>query len=470
MSAKNTKGARRRAGSKQDRLDHFLEQVNLNAAGIDVGASHHLVAVPTDRAPQPIQKFAAHTSELQRLANWLTGCGIDTVAMESTGIYWVPLYELLEARGFKVVLANARYVKNVPGRKTDVADCQWIQQLHTFGLLSSSFRPASEIVALRSLVRHREKLTQEGAAYIQRMQKALALMNIQLRRVLTDIKGATGIAIIRDIVAGHTDPHYLVRHRDKRCKASREEMIEALTGHYRPEQVFVLRQNLDMYDHIRSTIIECDKEIERLLGDLKTKSDPPDEPLPRRRQRRPTPNAPDFDLRSPLHWLCGGIDLTQVPGIGPLGALNLLAEIGTDMSAWPTARHFASWLSLAPQNRVSGGRLLSSKTASSANRAAATLRMAVIANARSDNALAAFYRRLAVRIGSPKAITAAARKLATIIYLMLKRGETYREPGAAAYNHQQTVRRLNRIAKNAAELGFMLVPKQQTPQSVGEVS
>jgi hypothetical protein len=339
-----------------------------------------------------------------------------------------------------------------------VLDCQWIQKLHTFGLLEASFRPAGEIVALRSLVRHREKLVQESASFVQRMQKALVLMNLQLPRVLSDIKGKTGIGIIRDIVAGQTDPEVLARHRDIRCKASKQDLIAALTGHYRPEQVFVLRQNLDMFDYLHIKISECDREIDRLLADLQSASDPPDNPLPRRRQRRPSSNEPSFDVRSPLHRLCGGIDLTQVPGIGPLNALTLISEVGTDMSRWPSPQHFASWLALAPNNRVSGGRRLNSATLPSANRAANVFRMAAMNNSRSDNALAAYYRRLAFRIGTPKAITATARKIATIVYQMLKKGEPYVELGATAYNEQQAKRQFRRISRTARELGYRLTP------------
>jgi transposase len=469
VARKGAKG-KRKAGREDGRVKRLLERIHLDAAGIDVGASQHWVAVPTDRAAEPVQHFGVHTGELHRLADWLTACGVDTVAMESTGIYWIPLYEILEERGFELVLANAQHVKNVPGRKSDVLDCQWIQELHTYGLLRGSFRPCGEIVALRSLVRHRTKLGQECAAYIQRMQKALVLMNLQLPRVISDIKGATGMAIIRDIVAGETDPAVLARHRDIRCKASERQIAEALTGHYRPEQVFVLSQNLDMYDCLRAKIAECDLKIEDHIDTLKDQSDPPDEPLPRRRQRRPSANEPSFDVRSPLHRMCGGVDLTQVPGIGPLHALNLIAEIGTDMSRWPTSKHFTAWLTLAPGTKISGGKRLGSRTQPSANRAAAVFRMAAMANGRSDNAIAAHYRRLAFRIGTPKALTASARKLAVIVYNMLKHGRPYQELGTIAYNRKQAARRLRRLAKQAEELGYEVVSKPPNPEAVGVVS
>lgn len=453
-----------------ERVERLLERVHLNAAGVDVGASQHWVAVPPDRAADPVQRFGAHTADLHRLATWLSACGVDTVAMESTGVYWIPLYEILEERGFDIALANAHHVKNVPGRKTDVLDCQWLQQLHTFGLLRGGFRPPAEITALRSLVRHREKLVQEAAGYTLRMQKALVLMNVQLRAVLTNITGVTGLAIIRDIVAGQTDPTVLARHRHESCKASPQQIVQALTGHYRPEMVFVLRQNLEMFDYLQTRIAECDHEIEHHLTAIEAQCTPPDEPLPPPRQKKRSDNEPAFDVRSPLHALCGGVDLTQVPGLGPLAALKLIAEIGTDMSRWPTDKHFTAWLTLAPRNKISGGRRLSSRTQPSANRAAHVLRMAVMSNCRSDNALAACYRRLAFRIGTAKAITAAARKLAVIVYSMLKDGLPYHEVGSVAYNRQQAARRLRRLAKQAEELGYALVAKPTGPAPVAPVS
>ena len=465
------KVSRQAAGAQDDqRVARFLERVHLNAAGIDVGAAQHWVAVPPDRASDPVQSFGAHTADLHRLANWLSACGVDTVAMESTGVYWVPLYEILEERGFEVVLANAQHVHNVAGRKTDVLDCQWLQQLHTFGLLRGGFRPTAQITALRSLVRHRDKLVQECSAFTLRMQKAMVLMNVQLNTVLADITGVTGLAIIRDIVAGQTDPKVLASHRHERCKASEQQIVAALTGHYRPEQVFVLRQNLELFDSLRAKIAECDGEIQRVLAELEAHCDPPESPLPPRRQAKRSANEPSFDVRSPLHVLCGGIDLTQAPGLGPLAALKLIAEIGTDMSRWPTDKHFTAWLTLAPRNKISGGKRLSSRTQPSANRAAQILRMAVMANCRSDNALAAYYRRLAFRIGTPKAITATARKLAVIVYTMLKEGQPYREIGTAAYHRQQAASRLRRLTKQAEELGYALVPKPTEPASLAPVS
>jgi transposase len=457
--------------SKQkQRQRRLLERINLNAAGIDVGAERHWVAVPDDRADEAVQSFASHTSDLHRLADWLKACEIDTVAMESTGVYWIPLYEILDARGFSVLLVNAHQVKHVPGRKSDVLDCQWLQELHTYGLLRGSFRPSDEIVALRTLVRHRENLVQEVATHIQRMQKSLVLMNLQLRTVITDIGGKTGMAIIRDIVAGQTDPAVLAEHRDPRCKATPKQLTEALTGHYREEVVFVLRQELGSYDHLRSQINACDEAIAGYLQGLEAVSAVPHEPLPPEPSTKRRPNEPDFDVRSPLYRMAGGVDVTAIPGIGPLAGLILIAETGTDMSKWQTAAHFAAWLTLAPQNKVSGGKRLSSRTQPSTNRAAVILRMAAMSNARSDTALGAFYRRLALRIGTAKALTATARKIAVIVYTMLKNRHSYREQNAATYNRQQRQRRLRRLRKQAEELGYALVSTPPEPASEAAVS
>lgn len=454
-------------GTREKRL---LERMNLNAAGIDVGARQHWVAVPGDRDAKPVQPFESHTGDLNRMADWLKACGIETVAMESTGVYWIPLYDILEARGFKVVLANAHHVKNVPGRKTDVLDCQWLQELHTYGLLRGSFRPASEITALRTLVRHRDTLVQAAAAYVQRMQKALVLMNVQLHTVISDIIGKTGLTIIRQIVAGETDPAVLAQCRDDRCHATLQEIVAALTGHYREENVFLLRQAVECYDFLQTKIAECDRDIARRIQALQAECDVPSDPLPPRRIRNTGRNEPSFEVRSPLYRMTGGVDLTQVPGIGPLGALKLIAEIGTDMSRWPSDKHFTAWLTLAPRNKVSGGKRLSSRTQPSANRAAQVLRMAAMSNSRSDNALAAFHRRLALRIGTAKATTATARKIAVILYNMLKHGQPFKDQGTANYTAQQRKRRVGHLNKQAAALGFKLVPDTSGSTPIASVS
>ena len=321
-----------------------LDSIHPNAAGIDVGSEMHFVAVPEDRDPQPVRSFRSFTGELHRLADWLLACGITTVAMESTGVYWIPLYEILESRGFEVLLVNARHVKSVPGRKSDVVDCQWLQQLHRFGLLRGSFRPTAEIAALRSYLRHREQLVEAAAACIQRMQKALVLMNVQLHTVISDLTGVTGMRILRDILGGETCPERLARHRDHRCKASAEEIAASLTGHYQPEHLFALRQTLELYDVYQEKLVACDTVIEAKRHALGARCEPPQAALPTpRTSRKPARGAPRFEIRSPLFVLTGGVDLTQLPGIGPYNALRLLSEIGVDMSRWPSEKHFASW-------------------------------------------------------------------------------------------------------------------------------
>ena len=436
----------------------LLEQLNPNVAGIDCGSADHYVAVPPDRDPQPVHSFKTFTTDLERLADWLTACRVTSVAMESTGVYWIPVFEILEARGLHVVLVNARHVKNVPGRKSDVTDCEWIRDLHSVGLLRGSFRPTDAIVALRAYLRHRHTLIESAGMYIQRMQKALVQMNLQLPLVVSDITGVTGLRILRDIVAGRRDPVQLAEHRDPRLRASKADIIAALTGNYRAEHLFVLQQNLALFDTCQAQLAACDHAIEAHLQTLTAQVPPPATPLPAARvKKRLSPTEPRFDIRAPLHQLTGGVDLTQIDGLGPHTALKLLAEIGTDMRRWPTEKHFTSWLTLAPNNKISGGRLLGSRTAPSANRAAAILRMAAMAVGRTQTALGAFYRRLAVRIGKPQAITATARKLAVLVYRALSGTLVYCDPGAHAYDDQQRTRTLRHLRRKATALGFALV-------------
>ncbi len=394
--------------------------------------------------------------DLHRLADWLATCEVKTVAMEATGVYWIPIYEILEERGFEVVLVNAHHVKNVPGRKTDVVDCQWIQELHSFGLLRGSFRPSAEIATLRAYLRHREKLLQNASDHVRRMQKALVQMNLQLHNVISDITGETGMHILREIVAGATDPKALASHRDNRCRASEEEIEASLTGNYRREHVFVLRQHLELYDAYHRQIQACDDEIEALLQQMASKQEEPKAPLPRPRSRRKSSNAPRFEIRALLHRLTGA-DLTQINSLGSYSALRLVSEIGTDMSRWPTDKHFTSWLTLAPRNKISGGRILSSKTQPSANRAAVTLRMCAMSVGKTSTALGAYYRRLAYRVGKAKAITATARKIAILVYRVLRGDIDYQDPGASAYDAQHRSRTVRTLRRRAQQLGFDLV-------------
>jgi transposase len=452
------KDNRRRRAGKPRVSPSVLDRINPHAAGIDCGSAEHYVAVPPDQSPTPVQSFKTFTPDLMRLADWLVACGVTSVAMEATGVYWISIYEILEARGLEVRLVNARHIKHVPGRKSDVSDCEWLRDLHSVGLLRGSFRPTDGIVALRAYMRHRQTLVESAGTYVQRMQKALVQMNVQLPLVVSDITGVTGLKILRDIVAGRHDPAHLASHRDYRCRASRTEILAALTGHYRPEHLFVLQQNLELFDTCQIQLAACDRALEAHVQILTAIQEAPAAPLPAPRvHRRIIDNDPHFEIRTPLHQLTGGVDLTQIDGIGPYTALKLIAEIGTDMHRWATEKHFTSWLTLAPKNKVSGGRLLSSRTEPSANRAAVILRMAAMTLGRGQTALGAFYRRLAGRIGKPQAITATARKLAILVYRALKGELVYRDPGADAYDLQQRTRVLRRLRQTATTLGFDLV-------------
>ena len=437
----------------------LLERIQPDAAGIDCGQNSHFVAVPPDRDPQPVREFRTFTADLHRLADWLVQCGVKTVAMESTGVYWIPLYEILEQRGLQVVLVNARDVHNVPGRKSDVKDCEWLRELHSVGLLRASFRPAAAIVPLRSFMRQRETLVEEAATRIQRMQKALTEMNLKLHTVLTDLTGQTGLKIVRGILDGERDPERLAAYRDYHCHASHSEIMAALTGNYRTEHLFALRQNFAAYQFLLKQIAECDGEIERLLTSLAAQQPPPSAPLPAARGKRASKHQPQFDIRGPLHRLTGGTDLSQIDSIGPQAALHLIGEIGTDMTRWPTEKHFTSWLALAPNNKVSGGRLLSSRTPPSANRAAVILRRCAMSLTKTSTALGAFYRRLAMRVGKAKALTATARKLAVLVYRVLSGKLDYHDPGADAYHQLHRIRQLKSLRKRAKVFGFDLLDR-----------
>lgn len=450
----------RQSSGKRPRQESIslFERIQPDAAGIDCGEKSHFVAVGRDRDSQPVREFRTFTADLHRLAEWLVRCRVKTVAMESTGVYWIPVYEILEQHGLEVVLVNARHVHNVRGRKTDVSDCEWLQQLHSVGLLRASFRPAAAIVPLRSYMRERAILVEEAAARIQRMQKALTQMNVMLHTVISDITGATGLKIVRSIVAGQCNPELLAAHRDSRCQASREEIVAALSGNYREEHLFSLRQNLAAYHFHLEQIAQCDAAIEALLKALAAQQPQPSAALPPpRRKRYPKGHEPRFDIRTPLHRLTGGADLSQIDAIGPQAALQLVAEIGTDMSRWPSARHFTSWLTLAPNNKISGGRLLSSRTPPSANRAAVVLRRCAMSLARTPTALGAFYRRLAARTSRAKAITATARKLAVLVYRALSGDLVYQDPGVSAYHQLNRAREFKNLRRRAILLGFDLI-------------
>ncbi len=447
------------AKSKRSRPERDVTPTHPNAAAIDIGSRMHVAAVPPDRDIEPVRTFGTCTGDLQRLADWFERCGVRTVAMESTGVYWIPAYELLDQRGFEVMLVNARDAKHVPGRKTDVSDAQWLRRLHEYGLLRASFRPKGELAALRAYSRQRERLLDYTASHIQHMQKSLMQMNVQLHHVVTDMTGATGMRIIRAIVAGERDPAVLATNRDRRCHASAKDIVAALVGNWREEHVFALGQALELYDVYQAKVTDCDSRIEAVLGRLRDTAGKPVSRLSPARHRDKTANAPAFDARAALHAVLG-VDLTQIHGLGPSLALKLVGECGTDLSAWPDAKHFTSWLCLAPGNKISGGKVLSTRTRRSGNRAAALLRLAAVTVGRTQTALGAFYRRLSARVGKAKAVTATARKIATLFYNTLRHGMDYADPGASYYEERYRGRVLANLQRRAKSLGYIL---QQAP-------
>jgi transposase len=438
-----------------------LEQIHPNAAGIDVGSAEVYVAVPPDRDEHNVRSFGTFTADLYDLADWLKACRIETVAMEATGVYWIPLFEILEERGFEVFLVNARHLKNVSGRKSDVLDCQWLQQLHTYGLLSPSFRPPKEMVAIRSLVRHRAMLVAYRSDHIQHMQKALIQMNLRLTSVLSDITGVTGMKIIRAILDGERDPKVLAGYRDDRVQKSEADIAKSLEGHYKSEQVFALRQSVELFDFYEQQLRACDAELERMYQRFDPPADPPTPP-PAPSRRKPRKNQASFDLDTALYRLVG-IDLTAIDGLDGLSVQKILAETGVDMSAWPTEKHFCSWLHLCPNNKVSGGKVQQRGVQPTQNRATTALRVAAQSLHHSDSALGAFFRRIQARKGTPAAITATAHKLARIIYAMLKEGKPYQDFGSEVYEQQYRDRLVRNLNRQASHLGFRLEPATPTP-------
>jgi transposase len=436
-----------------------------NTAGIDIGSKSHFVAVPSDRDSNSVREFSTFTADLHKMVNWLRECKIKTIVMESTGVYWIPAFELLESNGFDVKLVNARHVKNVGAHKTDVLDCQWLQQLGTFGLLKGAFRPAEAILALRAYLRQRDMLIKTAAEHIQHMQKALTQMNLHLKNVISDITGKTGMAIIRNIVAGITDVKILAALRDERCHSPIGIIEASLVGNYRKEHLFALKQALELYDYYNQKIAECDLQIEEEVKGLETKQDLEKiEKLEKeksnskaKRTKKLKKHEYSFNLSFELIRTTG-VDLTKIPSIGASTALSIISEIGLDMSRWRSAKHFASWLGLCPGNKVSGGKRLSGRTKPCANRVAIALRMAANTLYNSECAFGAFLRRMKARLGSPKAITALAHKLAKLIYLMLKYGRDYVEKGVEFYEEMYRKRRESSLKRKAKELGYNLVP------------
>jgi transposase len=454
----------------------LLQTLNPHAAGIDVGATDLWVCVPPSAVaasaapsvlavlPSHVRHFGAFTADLHAIAAWLQQCQVTTVAMESTGVYWIPLYDLLESAGFQVLLVDPRQVQRAPNRpKTDVHDCQWIQRLHSLGLLTAAFRPEEPIRVWRAYQRHRATLIEDAGRHLQRIEKALEQMNVKLSEVVSDITGVTGMGIVRAIVRGERDPKTLAKLRDHRCKASVAVITRALQGTWQPEHVFALQQSLALYDYYHEQIQACDQVIEAHLQELALPEVPPLEPTRRVRRRRD--NEVTFDARQRLHHMAG-VDLTAIEGIEESTALVVLSEIGTDMSRWPSEKHFGSWLGLAPNPKKSGGKVKSSATRPGVNRAAQALRLAAKNLQRSKSALGAFFRRIAARRGLAKAITATAYKLARIVYALLKHGTAYVAQGLAAYETAYRERVVRHVKRKAAELGLVVVE----PDTVGQPS
>jgi transposase len=450
-----------------------LPVVHPHSAGIDVGATEHSVCVPEDAVPageSPVRQYRAFTGDLDQLVEWLQACKVQTVAMESTGVYWIPLYQKLERAGLEVVLVNARHLKRVPGRKTDILDCQWLQQMHSYGLLSGSFRPSDDICVLRTYLRHRGNLVAGCGTQVQHMQRALDQMNIHLHHVVSDLDGDTGLAILDAVLAGERDPKELVKLRHPRItKSTVAEMEAALKGDWREEHLFVLQQSLGSYRALQRQIVECDTAMEKVLERVaanpsavpeaerpKNPAAMPETGAKKKRKKRTRGNAPRQDLTAQLHRICG-VDLTRVVGFNVLSVLILISEIGVDMSRWPNAKAFCAWLGLCPGNKISGGKVLSSRTARVVNRVAILLRTLAPTLGRTDTWLGSFHRRMKARLGPAAANTATARKLATIVYHLLKYKEEYIDVDRVEYEEKFRRYRIGRLRKQAAEMGYEIV-------------
>jgi transposase len=447
---------RKKAGNEQPYWSVNLDVVHPNAAGIDIGNESHYVAVPPDRDAQPVRQFACFTEALQGMAAWLKSCGIDTVAMQSTGVYWLPVYEILTEEGLRVFLVNARHTKNLPGRKTDVQECQWLLQLHTFGLLNNSFRPPEEICVLRAYWRQRAEHVVSASACIQRMQKVLTEMNVQLANVISDISGLTGLTIIQAILDGERDRYKLAALADARIQASGEDIARSLEGNWRKELLFILQQELNLYQVYQEQIAECDTALAAHLQTLEDKVEPGSQPPVAKAGKKAGSNAPtSFDLRGELYRI-SGTDLTQIDGINIMNAQTIIAEVGIDMSRFPSEAHFASFLGLCPDNQITGGKVFRRSTRHVENRAATALRMAATSLWRSKTYLGAKFRRLRARLGAPKAITAMAHMLARLVYRMLRYGEQYVDKGMKYYEEKYREHEIRSIQKKAKDLGLVV--------------
>lgn len=442
----------------------IFKVMHLNAAGIDIASGMHYAAVPADRDSENVRKFGSFTSDLHAMAEWFKTCGVDTVAMESTGVYWIQPFLVLEEYGFDVYLVNARQIKNVSGRKSDVKDCQWIQQLHTYGLLNKSFQPDDLTRELRSYIRQRKNLTQGYTREVQLMQKAFEQMNIKLHNVISDITGKSGMLIIEAILAGGRDAEKLAELADSRIKSPREDVVKSLQGIWREDNLFELRQAFDLYHVFRSKITDCDKQIEKVLkkiadnisNDADKNKSTTDKPV---KNKRKANGKNRFNFNATPHLgVIAGVDLTEIYGISELTVTEIIAETGADMSKWASEKHFTSWLNLAPNTRTSGGKRLKSKPSRKKNKAGQSFLMAASTLKRSDNWLGEFYRRIKAKSGPAVAIKATARKMAIIFYKMLKEKVDFNPLPLEEYNQYFKERKIKYINKQADLYGLKLVP------------
>jgi transposase len=449
---------RREMTRKIQSADLSLEVVHANAAGIDIGNESHYVAVPPDRDSQPVRRFGCTTAELKAMADWLKQCGICTVAMQSTGVYWIAVFDILEAAGLEVYLVNARDTKNLPGRKSDVQESQWLMKLHTYGLLRNSFRSSQEIRTMRTYWRQRNDLVQAAASHIQRMQKVLTQMNVQLANVLSDISGVTGQAIIKAILAGERDPHQLAELRDPHVKADKEQIARYLEGNWQEDLLFVLKQEHEAYKFCQQQMVACDQQLEQYLRQREDLSQGAPLPEEKRKGRlkKKKGNKPQFDLRADLFRMTG-TDLTMIDGIDVMTATTILSEAGWDMSKWETEDHFVSWLRLCPDNRISGEKIIGKRRLPTNNRITIALKMAATTLRTSNTYLGAQFRRLRTRLGAPIAIKAMAAKLARLVYRILRYGMKYVDRGVEFYEAQHRGRQIKNLKSIAAKLGFRLV-------------
>lgn len=435
-----------------------LDVVHPHAAGIDIGNESHYVAVPPSRDCQPVRRFGCTTAELKIMAEWLKQCGIRTVAMQSTGVYWIAVFDILEEAGFEVYLVNARETKNLPGRKTDVQESQWLMKLHTYGLLRNSFRPSREIRQLRTYWRQRQDLVRSGGRHIQRMQKVLTQMNIQLANVISDISGLTGQTIIKAILAGERDPQKLAAYRHARVEASEEEIAQSLEGNWQDDLLFVLQQEQSGYEFCQKQMAECDRQLAQCLAGLEDRSQGATLPQETRKNRirKKKGNKPQFDLRAELFRM-SGTDLSQIDSVDVMTAMTILSEVGWDMSKWKTENNFVSWLKLCPDNKVSGNKVIGKGRMPTNNRATSALKIAASNLRLSDTYLGAQFRRLRSRLGAPVATKAMAAKLARLIYRMLRYGMKYVDQGAEFYEAQHRQQQVGYLKRKAAKLGLQVI-------------